>query len=468
MAMSEFPQFGPDFRWGVSTSAYQIEGAVNEGGRGPSTWDAFTAEPGNVYQGQTGEISCDHFHRYPEDIALMKELGLDAYRFSFSWSRVIPDGVGQVNQAGIDFYDRLLDNLLEAGVAPVPTLFHWDTPLPIEQAGGWLNRETTDHFAQYASVLGQRFADRIDQWITLNEPAVLTMFGYGLGMHAPGKTLLFDALPTAHHQLLAHGKAVQALRAAGAGNIGIANNHAPVWPAGDAFEDGLAAGSYDALINWLYADPILLGRYPSDELAEQLPGPVEEDLKIISSPLDWYGINHYQPAKIGMPTGDSDAAASDGVELPPGLPFEFRKIEGYPITDFGWAVVPEGLSQILATFRDRYGEALLPLYITENGCAINDGPDEHGVVNDQRRVDFLASYTLALSEAIQNGADVRGYFHWSILDNFEWAAGFSQRFGLVHVDFETQKRTPKASYDWYQKLIASSKTATEAEKGAAR
>ncbi len=453
---ARFPRFHPDFIWGVSTSAYQIEGAVAEAGRGPSTWDDFCAMPGRVFDNQSGQVACDHYHRYREDLALMKQLGIDAYRFSCSWSRVLPDGVGQVNQEGLDFYDRLIDGLLEAGIAPAPTLFHWDTPSPLEAAGGWLNRDITDHFAAYAGLLAERFGDRVKQWITINEPVVLTLFGYGLGQHAPGRTLFFEALPAAHHQLLAHGKAVQALRAAGASNIGIANNHAPVWSASENPADRMAAAGYDALTNWLFADPILLGRYPNDEFAAAMPGPVAEDLAIIASPIDWYGINHYQPANIGAPGGAADPDASDGATLPAGLPFQLRAIEGYPKTDFGWSVVPEGLGEILRIFRERYRAALPPVYITENGCAVNDGPNAAGLVDDQRRVAYLAGYTAALAQAIDDGADVRGYFHWSLLDNFEWAVGYSQRFGLVHVDFDTLLRTPKASFDWYRRLIAAS------------
>ncbi|MFC5267735.1 GH1 family beta-glucosidase [Kribbella qitaiheensis] len=438
--------FGPDFRWGVSTSVYQIEGAVTEGGRGPSTWDTFCASPGAVLNGESGEVACDHYHRYAEDVGLMRDLGVDVYRFSFSWPRIQPSGTGPGNAAGLDFYDRLIDSLLAAGIQPAPTLFHWDTPQALEDAGGWASRDITGRFADYAALLAERFADRVSLWMTINEPVVLTLLGYAVGGHAPGKQLGFEALPVAHHQLLAHGRAVQALRAGGASNIGIASNHAPTWPASDSPEDVAAAGFYDNLVNWLFADPVLLGRYP-EGLGEAMPGPVAEDLEVISTPIDWFGLNHYAPVRVGAPTGNPDTAATDGIPIPEGLPFEPRVLEGYARTDFGWPVVPEAFGEILQTFKTRYGDRLPPIYITENGCAINDEPVD-GVVTDQRRIDYLDAYLRVLKQSIDNGIDVRGYFQWSLLDNFEWAAGYSQRFVLVHVDFKTQARTPKASYHW--------------------
>ncbi|TDW70321.1 GH1 family beta-glucosidase [Kribbella pratensis] len=449
--------FPPGFRWGVSTSAYQIEGAVAEGGRGPSTWDTFCTEPGKILNGDTGAVACDHYHRYAEDVALMRELGVDTYRFSFSWPRIQPSGRGPAVAAGLDFYDRLIDTLLGAGIQPAPTLYHWDTPQALEDGGGWLSRDITDRFAEYAGILGARFADRVPLWITINEPMVLTLMGYSLGAHAPGKELLFDALPVAHHQLLAHGRAVQALRAAGATQIGIASNHAPTWPASDSAEDKEAAALYDNLINWLFADPILLGEYPNG-MGDAMPGPVADDLAVISTPLDFFGINHYAPVSVGAATGQADTAATDGVLLPPGLPFEPRTLTGYPTTDFGWPVVPDAFGEILRIFKERYGDRLPPIYITENGCAINDEPVD-GVVDDQRRISYLDGYLRSLRAAMDDGIDVRGYFQWSLMDNFEWAAGYSQRFGLVHVDFETQERTPKASYHWMRELIAQSRQA---------
>ncbi|MDD0858725.1 family 1 glycosylhydrolase [Arthrobacter alpinus] len=466
MDKPEFPRFPADFLWGVSTAAYQIEGGVREGGRGPSSWDAFVAEPGRVSNGDTGETACDHYHRYPEDIALMKELGVDAYRFSFSWSRVQPTGKGAVNGVGLGFYDKLVDGLLEAGIAPSPTLFHWDTPLELEQAGGWLNRDTAARFADYAQILGEHFADRIPRWITINEPVVVTMLGYGAGIHAPGLALGFDALPAAHHLLLAHGLGVQALRSAGASNIGIANNHALTWPASDREDDLRAAGIYDNLTNWIFSDPILTGAYP-ESMAPFLPSTPDGDLAIISTPIDWYGVNSYNPTMVGAPilgapssrtsasgaSPSEDAALIDGHALDASLPFALREITGYPRTDFDWPIVPGAFTELLLGFKERYGDQLPPIYITENGAAINDGLDHEGRVRDSRRIDYTDTHLRALHDAMRAGVDVRGYFHWSLMDNFEWAAGFSQRFGLVHIDYETQKRTPKDSYYWYQELI---------------
>ncbi|MEU9860630.1 GH1 family beta-glucosidase [Streptomyces sp. NPDC047971] len=451
------PAFPADFLWGVSASAFQIEGSLTADGRGPSSWDAFTAEPGRVKDGSHAEVATDHYRRYPEDVALMARLGVGAYRFSVSWSRVLPDGHGPVNDKGLDFYDRLVDELCASGIAPVPTLFHWDTPLALEKRGGWLDRNTPQRFADYASVVAERLADRVPMWITINEPAEVTLLGYGLGEHAPGRSLVFDALPAAHHQLLGHGLAVQALRASGARRIGIAASHSPVWAAGDGDDDRAAAELYDTLTNRLFADPVLTGAYPDEGLASLLPGPVAEDLKTISAPLDWYGINYYNPMLVGAPRPATDADTSfGGIEIPADLPFAVRQIEGRELTDFGWPVVPEGLRELLATMRERYGDRLPPLYITENGCSYGDGPDpETGRIDDARRIAYHDGHVRALHQAMTEGADVRGYFIWSILDNFEWAEGYRQRFGLVHVDYETLARTPKASYAWYRDLIKS-------------
>ncbi|MCX7522874.1 GH1 family beta-glucosidase [Microbacterium sp. STN6] len=456
MPASESLGLPPDFVWGVSTASYQIEGAVTEGGRGPTSWDAFAHTPGRTVNGDTGDVACDHYHRYAEDIALMKELGVDAYRFSFAWSRIQPTGRGPVNAEGLTFYDRLVDALLAAGIEPSPTLFHWDTPLALEDEGGWVNPDISKRFADYANVLGEHFADRIPRWITVNEPVVLTTLGYGVGMHAPGKRLGFGSLAVAHNLLLAHGRGVAALRAAGAGQIGIANNHAPVWAASDHDEDQQAAALYNALANDLFADPLLLGRYPA-LLEPYLPDGAGDALAEIAAPIDWYGINHYNPTMVAAPSTDPTAlpGSVDGQQLDSGLPFRMVEIEGYPRTDFGWPVVPSAFTDLLTGFRDRYGDALPPIYITENGCSDATGPDATGRVPDTRRVGYTRAYLEALAEAVAAGVDVRGYFHWSLLDNFEWAAGYSQRFGLVHTDFETQQRTPKDSYYWYQELIRS-------------
>ncbi|MEH0633620.1 GH1 family beta-glucosidase [Streptomyces bottropensis] len=429
------PQFPADFLWGVSTSAHQIEGAAAE--REPSVWDAFTAEAGHVKDGSTAEVACDHFHRYPQDVALLRDLGVGAYRFSVSWTRVNSPG-------GLDFYDRLVDELAGAGVRPVPTLFHWDLPSSLEEAGGWLNRDTAERFAEYASVVAARLGDRVTKWITINEPAEHTLLGHALGTHAPGKQLMFDALPAAHHQLLGHGLAVRALRAAGVTDIGIANSHGPTWASSQEQADVEAAGFYDLLLNRLFAEPIILGEYP-EGIGELMPGTdVSADLKVISEPLDWYGVNYYAPTRVGAPEGAD--IEFGGITIPAELPFTVKEIEGAPTTDFGWPVVPGGLTELLTTFRERYGDRLPPVVITENGCSYEG-------VDDQERIAYLDGHVRALHEATEAGVDVRGYFVWSLLDNFEWAEGYARRFGLVHVDFETLERTPKASYAWYRDLL---------------
>ncbi|WEH18019.1 GH1 family beta-glucosidase [Streptomyces sp. VNUA24] len=429
------PQFPAGFLWGVSTSAHQIEGAAAE--REPSVWDAFTAGAGHVKDGSTAEVACDHFHRYPEDVGLLRDLGVGAYRFSVSWTRVNSPG-------GLDFYDRLVDELVGAGVRPVPTLFHWDLPSSLEEAGGWLNRDTAERFAEYAAVVAARLADRVTKWITINEPAEHTLLGHALGTHAPGKQLMFDALPAAHHQLLGHGLAVRALRAAGITDIGIANSHGPTWAASREQADVEAAGFYDLLLNRLFAEPIILGEYP-EGLGEMMPGTdVGSDLKTISEPLDWYGVNYYAPTRVGAPEGED--IEFGGITIPAELPFTVKEVEGAPTTDFGWPVVPAGLTELLTTFRERYGDRLPPIVITENGCSYEG-------LDDQERIAYLDGHVRALHEAVAAGVDVRGYFVWSLLDNFEWAEGYARRFGLVHVDFETQERTPKASYAWYRDLL---------------
>ncbi|MYX40333.1 beta-glucosidase [Streptomyces sp. SID89] len=427
---SPLPRFPDGFLWGVSTSAHQIEGAADE--REPSVWDAFAAGPGRIRDGSTAAVACDHVHRHREDVALLAGLGVDAYRFSVSWPRVLAPG-------GLDFYDRLVDDLCAAGVRPVPTLFHWDLPARLD----WRERDTAARFAAYVTTVAERLGDRVHKWITLNEPAEHTLLGHALGVHAPGERLLFDALPVAHHQLLAHGLAVRALRAAGARDIGIANSHGPTWAASRAEADMAAADFYDILLNRLFADPLLLGSYPSG-LGELMPGDVAADLEIIAEPLDWYGINYYAPARVGAPQ-DAETEIG-GVRVPAGLPFTLREIEGYPVTDFGWPVVPEGLTELLTGFRDRYGDRLPPVVVTENGCAYEG-------LDDQDRIAYLDGHLRALHRALTAGVDVRGYFVWSLLDNWEWAEGYTRRFGLVHVDYATQRRTPKASYEWFKEAL---------------
>jgi beta-glucosidase len=439
------PRFPDGFAWGVSTAAYQIEGAVAEDGRGDSIWDTFCRRPGVIRDGQSGDVAADHYHRWREDIALMAQLGIGAYRFSIAWPRIQPTGTGSAVKAGLDFYDRLTDELLAQGIAPVPTLYHWDLPQSLQDAGGWLSRDTAYRFADYAGLAAERLADRIPLWITLNEPFIHLAFGYALGIHAPGQALMLDALPAAHHQLLGHGLAVAALRAAGAAQVTIANNCSPVWPASRSAADLAAADAYDTLHNRLFTDPILLGDYPDLSAFgigdDGLDCVREGDLALISAPLDALGINYYSPTRI--------SALPDSP-----LPFQMEPIDGYPVTAFGWPVVPAGLTELLILLRDRYAERLPPVYITENGCSVADEPNASGVVDDQPRIRYLDGHIRALADAIIAGVDVRGYLTWSLIDNFEWAEGYQQRFGLVHVDFVTQQRTPKTSFGWYRDLIA--------------
>jgi beta-glucosidase len=440
-----FPLFPPDFAWGVATAAYQIEGAVAEDGRTDSVWDTFCRQPGAVRDGQTGDVADDHYHRWAQDIALMAGLGIDAYRFSIGWPRVQPGGTGKANPAGLDFYDRLTDALLAAGITPMPTLFHWDLPQELEEAGGWLARDTAERFADYASLAADRLADRIGTWITLNEPFVVTAFGYALGMHAPGKALMLGALPTAHHQLLGHGLATSALRAAGARRVLLTNNYSPIWPASEAAADVAAAAAMDALQNRLFTDSVLLGSYPDLSAfglgAGGLDFVRDGDLDVISAPVDGLGVNYYMPTRV--------SALPDSP-----LPFQMQAIEGYPITAFGWPVVPAGLTELLLLLHRRYADRLPPVLITENGCSGADEPAADGTVDDGFRVSYLDGHIRAVADAIAGGVDVRGYLVWSLLDNFEWSEGYHQRFGLVHVDYKTQRRTPKASYAWYRDMIA--------------
>ncbi|MFI9845329.1 GH1 family beta-glucosidase [Nonomuraea sp. NPDC051941] len=430
------------FLWGTATAAYQIEGAVKEDGRGVSVWDTFAHEPGRTRDGHTGDVACDHYHRWREDVELMSGLGVNAYRFSMAWPRVQPQGDGEVNAAGLDFYERLVDALLEKGIQPVPTLFHWDLPQALQDRGGWINRDISGNFAEYTATVAARLADRVPFWITLNEPFVHMAYGYAMGIHAPGQALLTDALPAAHHQLLAHGLAVQALRAAGARQVAITNNCTPVWPASQEEADLKAAEAYDILHNRLFNDPILLGKYPDLSAYTPTVDFVRDgDLDIIAAPLDGLGINYYNPTRIAAPADD-------------GLPFADAGITGYPTTAFGWPVVPDGLRELLTGLKSRYGSALPPIHITENGCSTDDTLEDHS------RIEFLEGHIAAMRRAMAEGVDVRGYFVWSLLDNFEWAEGYHQRFGLVHVDFETQRRTPKASYRWLREQLRAQNTDT--------
>ncbi|NMO51623.1 beta-glucosidase [Actinoplanes sp. TBRC 11911] len=403
------PPFPEGFVVGVSTSAYQIEGATTDDGREPSIWDTFAHTRGNTRNGDTGDIACDHYHRWPEDLDLLVELGVDAYRFSIAWPR----------QSNLDFYDRLVDGLLARGITPLPTLYHWDLPQALEDRGGWLNRETSERFAQYAANVGRRLGDRVHRWITLNEPVVHMAEGYAFGTHAPGRTLMLDALPVAHHLLLAHGLAAQTLP----GEVMLTNNCTPVMPASDDEADHAAAAIYDGFHNRLFNDPVMLGTYPMD-----VPGVRDGDMDIIRTPMHALGINYYNPTRI---------AAADGP-----LPFRMVPIEGAETTAFGWPVVPEGLYDLLTGLKRTYAEALPPIYITENGCSSDEG------TADKSRIDYLDAHLRAAHRALTDGVDLRGFFVWSLLDNFEWSDGYRQRFGLVGVDFATQVRTRNDSFRW--------------------
>ncbi|MGC5380840.1 GH1 family beta-glucosidase [Micromonospora sp. DT68] len=444
MSTAPMPQFPTGFRWGASTSAHQIEGAATADGRGPSIWDTFAQTPGRIGDGSTGEVACDHYHRYAEDVALLAGLGVSAYRFSIAWPRVQPTGTGDFNPAGLDFYDRLVDELLSAGIDPVATLYHWDLPQPLEDAGGWLHRDTAARFADYAEKTAARLGDRVRLWITLNEPFIHMSLGYGMGEHAPGRMLLFDAFPVAHHQLLGHGLAVAALRSRSSSPVAIANNYSPVRVLGDTDADRAAAAAYEALHNRLFTDPLLGRGYPD------LPGFDPDlihpgDLDTIAAPIDVLGVNYYNPTGV--------RAAQEGSPLP----FDLVPLDGYPHTAFDWPVAPDGLHELLGWLRDTYGDGLPPIEITESGCAYDDVPDADGRVDDRERIAYLDGHLRAVRAALDDGVDVRGYFVWSLLDNWEWAEGFTKRFGLVHVDYATQTRTPKSSYTWLRDVIAASR-----------
>ena len=427
---------------GAATSAYQVEGGVAADGRGPSIWDTYSHRPGRINDGTNGDVAADHYHRSAEDVALLARLGVGSYRFSISWSRVMPSGRGRVNAAGLDFYDRLVDRLLAAGIAPMATLVHHDLPQGLEDDGGWINPATAHALGDYAGVVGERLADRVATWVPLAEPNVAALLGYGLGTQAPGHRLLFDALHVAHQMLLGHGHAVTALRAAGAREIGCANNHAPIWPGSDDPADVGAGKLFDSLWNGMFLEPMLLGRYPVDvaPMMDELVQP--GDLATIRQPLDFYGVNYYSPMRIAAAPDDTD------------LPFEAFELVGYPRTDRGWTVVPDALREWLITFRARFRAALPPIVITECGASYAVAPDEHGVIDDQQRIDYLDAHLRAVATACARGVDVRGFFVWSLLDAFEWSEGLSQRYGLVHVDRTTLERTPKRSFEWYAALIA--------------
>ena len=440
--MKKFPA---GFLWGAATAAYQIEGAWNEDGKGESIWDRFSHTPGKVQDGDTGDVACDHYHRWPEDIKLMQQLGLGAYRFSISWPRIIPGGTGKVNEKGLDFYDRLVDGLLAANIEPYATLYHWDLPQALEDKGGWANRETAYAFAEYAEVVAKRLGDRVHNWITLNEPWVSAFLGYFYGLHAPGKKDPQAAFASAHHLLLGHGLAVPLIRAAGNTNteVGITLNFSPTDPATEGEADKKAEAAEDGFLNRWFIEPIYNGAYPK-EVAERLGGaplPVQaDDMKIISRPIDFLGVNYYFRTVV------RDESATGGSRV------ANVKVENVERTEMGWEVYPTGLYNLLTRLHRDYVPGRL--YITENGAAFQDtlGPD--GKIADPRRQAFLHDHFAAAHRAIQEGVPLKGYFVWSMLDNFEWGYGYSKRFGIVHVDYDTLARTVKDSGHFYQGVIA--------------
>jgi beta-glucosidase len=432
--------FPDGFAWGAATSAYQIEGAVREDGRGESIWDVFVRRPGAVLDGSDGDVAADHYHRYREDVELLRQLRLGAYRFSIGWPRVVPTGSGAVNAAGLDFYERLVDALLEAGIEPWATLYHWDLPQPLEERGGWRDRATVDRFTEYALAVHERLGDRVPVWLVLNEPWCSAFLGYATDVHAPGACDPAGAVVAAHHLLLAHGRTVRALRSAGARGLGSAINLVPVRPAAQTEADVDAARRIDGLQNRLWLDALLRGRYPDDVVADlaavtDLAHVRDGDLAEIAAPIDLLGINYYYSWAVagdGEPRRPSEWVGSEHVRFVP---------QPLPVTSMDWAVDAAGLTATLGRVAELAPE--LPLAITENGAAYPRALD------DRDRLAYLDAHLRALHDAIAGGVDVRGYMAWSLLDNFEWGWGYSQRFGVVDVDYETQRRTPRASAWWY-------------------
>jgi beta-glucosidase len=446
--------FKRDFIWGAAAASYQIEGAWNEDGKGMSTWDHLTEKPGAVYQGHTGKVACDHYHRYKEDIQLMKEMGLKSYRFSISWPRIFPDGTGEVNEAGLNFYSDLVDELIANGIMPFPTLFHWDFPYELHLKGGWLNRDSSDWFAEYTKVVVERLSDRVDHWFTLNEPQVFVGHGHATGEHAPGlKLQKRDIIRIIHNVLMAHGKSVKTIRKyskmdskvgmAPVCNVFIPTDETPqsIKVAEEAMFSNKNGEHFSGWSNTWWLDPVYFGKYPTDGLdqAEQyLPSTWKDDLEIISQPVDFLGNNHYSGSYI--------KANKDGKP-------EHQKPEvGEALTGFNWSITPEGLYWGPKFLTQRYKS---PIIITENGLSNRDWVSLDGKVHDPQRIDFTHRYLREYKKAAADGVDIIGYFHWSVMDNFEWAFGYRERFGLIHIDFNTQKRTIKDSGFWYKTVIES-------------
>ena len=438
-------RFPSTFVWGAATAAYQVEGAVEEDGRGESIWDRFTATPGKILNGDDGRVACDFYHRYREDIRLMRDLGIGAYRFSIAWPRVLPDGRGRVNQAGLDFYDRVVDELLANGIEPYVTLYHWDLPQVLEDRGGWPERDVVEAFVEYTEVVANRLGDRVRRWITQNEPWVIAWLGYAIGQDAPGRVHEPDAVAAGHHLLLAHGRALEVLRReAPEAEVGITIDLVPMHPVSDSEEDRRAAVLEDATRNRWFLDPVLRGEYPAEALERygaMLPRDAENDLVTIAGPIDFLGVNYYRRHLVR-----ADANGNPVVVEP----------QGAEITGMGWEVYPDALRELLLRLHDEY--AAPPLYITENGAAFTDNR-QNGSVEDGQRTSYIERHVEAVAQAVEQGATVAGYFVWSLLDNFEWSRGYSQRFGIVYVDFDTLERVPKASYAWYRDFIAAQQAA---------
>jgi beta-glucosidase len=434
--------FPAGFVWGVATAAYQIEGATTEDGRGESIWDRFCTIPEKVWNGQDASVACDFYHRYPADIGLMRELGVEAFRFSIAWPRVLPDGRGRANAAGLDLYDRLVDELLAAGIEPFPTLYHWDLPQALEDEGGWVERDTAEAFAEYAGCVVGRLGDRIRRWTTHNEPWCAAWLGYGFGQHAPGRASQHDALAAGHHLLLSHGLATDVIRSTlPAAEVGIALNLDHVYPATASAADRAAAVYVDGFLNRWFLDPLFRASYPVDLLeayGADAPPVREGDLVRIAAPLDFLGVNTY--------TRQIVRANPDG-----GRPIRVRATHSLH-TEMDWEVYPDGLRDLLVRLAEDYSPAAL--YVTENGAAFADVRGHDGSIRDPERQAYLAAHVAAVGSAVRAGAPVKGYFVWSLLDNFEWAEGYRRRFGLVYVDYPTLERVPKSSFAWYRDFVA--------------
>ncbi|ASO21343.1 beta-glucosidase [Actinoalloteichus hoggarensis] len=451
--------FPAGFLWGSSTAAFQIEGATTEDGRTDSIWDTFSRTPGRVLNGDTGDPAVDHYHRMPQDVKLMSDLGFKAYRFSVAWPRVRPDG-GAVNEAGLDFYRRLVDELLAHDITPWLTLYHWDLPQTLEDRGGWAERSTAYRFAEYADSVHAALGDRVEHWTTLNEPYCTSLLGYSAGVHAPGRQEPSAAVAAVHHLLLGHGLAVSAIRDRDPkAQLGITLNLYPVDavnPADPADVD--AARRVDGLQNRIFLDPLLRGRYPDDVVADLAPFALAErihdgDMATIAAPLDMLGVNYYTHFLVGAGTASAETSAP---HTPAGSPWvgagELRFADaGLPVTDMGWEVIPDGLTRVLRRLHEEY--AVGTIYVNENGAACPDVINDAGEIDDQDRIEYLDGHLRAALAAIESGVDLRGYFCWSLLDNFEWAWGYSKRFGLVHVDYQTQVRTPKNSAKWLSSVM---------------